>query len=239
MGSGQEVLLQGFNWECTGEPQCFAPRPEDICLLLRQLPLAGQTQPSWYALLAAKAEVIAAIGITAVWLPPPSVSVSIEVGGFLKTGVQLATKPSHRQPSRPQGYMPRELEVLDAAYGSKTDLQSCITVMHARGLKVLADIVINHRCATYQARLAQQRIYGCCTPGADTSTMYRTQKGAGMSSEGGLTGPPQKYAAGMRNLVARVPPGRAKISQRPPTWTTPTLVLQRCQLAADSLDAPH
>ena len=61
--SGVQVLqkfdlpvMQGFNWECAHRPQ-----------------------PPWYAILAGRAVEMRSAGITAVWLPPPSVSVSTEV----------------------------------------------------------------------------------------------------------------------------------------------------------------
>lgn len=50
-----QVLLQGFNWECC------------------------DYEPSWYQALAGKAYHIKASGFNAVWLPPPSVSVSKQV----------------------------------------------------------------------------------------------------------------------------------------------------------------
>lgn len=111
MGNGSEVLLQGFNWECSKAS-------------------AGNSRErggaSWYRVMESKAAAIAEASITAVWLPPPSDSVSIE------------------------GYMPRELDCLDSAYGSEAELRSCISALHAVGVKVIADIVINHRCAHEQ-----------------------------------------------------------------------------------------
>ncbi|KAK9822846.1 hypothetical protein WJX81_002820 [Elliptochloris bilobata] len=103
MGGGHEVLLQGFNWECAQRPQ-----------------------PPWYAVLAGRAEEMAAAGITAVWLPPPSASVTAE------------------------GYLPRDYECLNSAYGSEADLRTCIAALHQHGVKALADIVLNHRCAGKQ-----------------------------------------------------------------------------------------
>ncbi|CAL8471337.1 g10879 [Coccomyxa elongata] len=102
MGS-REVLLQGFNWECS-----------------------QRASPAWYAVLAGRAVEMRAAGITAVWLPPPSVSVSAE------------------------GYLPREYECLNSKYGTEAELRACIKALHAHGVKAMADIVLNHRCAGKQ-----------------------------------------------------------------------------------------
>lgn len=77
--------------------------------------------------LKSKAGQIAAAGYTSLWLPPPSDSVS------------------------QQGYLPRDLYNLNSQYGSEGDLRDCISVLHENDLKVIADIVINHRCAHNQA----------------------------------------------------------------------------------------
>lgn len=69
------------------------------------------------------------VGISAIWLPPPSESVS------------------------PQGYLPTDLYNLNSKYGTEAELRECITTLHEAGLKVIADIVINHRCAATQVRL--------------------------------------------------------------------------------------
>ena len=70
--------------------------------------------------------VIAEAGFTAVWLPPPSDAVSA------------------------QGYLPRDYYNLNSKYGTEAELRELISVMHENGVKAIADIVINHRCAHTQ-----------------------------------------------------------------------------------------
>ncbi len=80
----------------------------------------------WYKTLSSQIRDIAKAGFTTVWLPPPSESVS------------------------PQGYLPGDLYKLDSAFGTEAELRQLISDMHDNGLKAVADIVINHRCASFQ-----------------------------------------------------------------------------------------
>lgn len=121
-GSGYEILFQGFNWE--------------------------SHKHNWYKTLTGQVKDLAKAGFTAVWLPPPSDSVS------------------------PQGYLPRDLYKLDTAYGTEQELRDLISAMHDVGLKAIADIVVNHRCAHFQGpdgkwnkfggRLAWDASVVCC-----------------------------------------------------------------------------
>ncbi|KAL0052418.1 hypothetical protein WJX82_001760 [Trebouxia sp. C0006] len=109
-GSGHEILLQGFNWE--------------------------SWKQGWYHKLMDQADEFADLGITCIWLPPPTDSVS------------------------PQGYMPGDLYNLNSKYGSQEDLKRCVAKLQSKGLKVLCDIVINHRCAQKQDKNGIWNVFG-------------------------------------------------------------------------------
>ena len=75
----------------------------------------------WWSVITSKAGDIAASGFSLVWLPPSSDAASNE------------------------GYIPRRLYVQDSKYGTAAQLGNAISSLHGGGVKVLADIVINHR----------------------------------------------------------------------------------------------
>ncbi|XP_028804602.1 alpha-amylase 3, chloroplastic-like [Neltuma alba] len=110
-GTGYEILCQGFNWE-------------------------SHKSGRWYVELKQKAEELASLGFTVIWLPPPTESVS------------------------PEGYMPKDLYNLNSRYGSIDELKDLVKRFHEVGISVLGDAVLNHRCAQYQNQNGVWNIFG-------------------------------------------------------------------------------
>lgn len=93
------ILFQGFNW-------------------------ASSENARWYNSLKNTIPDLANVGITHVWLPPPSHSAA------------------------DQGYLPGRLYDLNASkYGNQEELKSLIAALREKGIKAIADIVLNHRSA--------------------------------------------------------------------------------------------
>jgi hypothetical protein len=78
----------------------------------------------WYEVIKSNSSTLQTAGFDAIWLPPPSKS----TGGM--------------------GYIPTVWYDLNNAHGSQVQLASLIADLHAKNIKVIADIVINHRGGT-------------------------------------------------------------------------------------------
>jgi len=111
--AGHEVLLQGFNWDSHN----------------------AHSGRSLYRRLSERVAEIAALGCSAVWLPPCSQSLA------------------------PQGYMPQRLYCLDSAYGSEQELRALLAELAEARLLALADVVLNHRCAVRRGREGRWNVF--------------------------------------------------------------------------------
>lgn len=86
----------------------------------------GVSGNTWYQHMFDRLDEFAESGYTSIWLPPPTDSVS------------------------EQGYLPTDLYNLNSRYGSEEELITLLRKMREKNIKSVADIVINHRCASYQ-----------------------------------------------------------------------------------------
>lgn len=79
-----------------------------------------KTSP-WWGEVGSRAREISGAGIDLVWLPPSSDSLS------------------------PEGYLPRKLDAQDSSYGTAAQLSAAVKALHSARIRVIADIVVNHR----------------------------------------------------------------------------------------------
>lgn len=101
---------------------------------------AGGNKGNWYKNLENKAADMKALGVDFLWLPPVSRSVS------------------------DQGYLPGDYYDLGTAenktfYGDVDSLKSALKALNENGISPVADIVINHRCASHQDKNGIWNIY--------------------------------------------------------------------------------
>jgi len=122
----------------------------------------------WRRLADAAPSIAAATGATHAWLPPPSASVA------------------------PEGYLPGQLFDCNSAYGTAEELRACCAALRAAGIRPVADVVINHRCADKQDERGRWNLYedtgadgrppGSVGAGASADD---AQAAAGSASDGG------------------------------------------------------
>ncbi|MGD9642224.1 MAG: alpha-amylase C-terminal beta-sheet domain-containing protein [Elusimicrobiales bacterium] len=99
----------------------FAAPAGDATVMMQGFHWTSWKKSPWWGEIKYRAGELSAAGIDLVWLPPPSDSLA------------------------PEGYMPRRLEVLDSAYGTEAQLSAAVKALHGAGIRVIADIVVNHR----------------------------------------------------------------------------------------------
>jgi alpha-amylase len=59
-----------------------------------------------------------------------------------------------------QGYLPTLLYDINSAYGTEEELKGLVEKLHTKNMRVMADIVINHRCADQQDDEGHWVVYG-------------------------------------------------------------------------------
>lgn len=125
---------EGISQEDEYEPplsQDEAPRPpqidwEDIVLVQAFGWDSCRNDGHWYSIVEKHIPILKSLQATHVWLPPPSASVSKE------------------------GYLPTQYYNLSSPYGNIKSLKSLNAQLLKQGIRPVADIVINHRCADAQ-----------------------------------------------------------------------------------------
>lgn len=108
-----------------------APRPppidwEDVILIQGFGWDSCKNDGHWYSIVEKNIPILKSLQATHIWLPPPSASVSKE------------------------GYLPTQYYNLSSRYGNIKSLKSLNTKLLKNGMRPVADIVINHRCADAQ-----------------------------------------------------------------------------------------
>ncbi|OGR73453.1 MAG: alpha-amylase [Elusimicrobia bacterium GWD2_63_28] len=93
----------------------------DTTVMIQGFHWTSWQKAPWWGEVKGRARELSGAGIDLVWLPPPSDSLA------------------------PEGYMPRKLELLDSSYGTAAQLSAAVRALHGAGLRVIADVVVNHR----------------------------------------------------------------------------------------------
>ncbi|MCO5610370.1 hypothetical protein L7F22_064606 [Adiantum nelumboides] len=119
---------------------------------------------SWWRYLESLIPHLAEVGFTALWLPPPSSSLA------------------------PQGYLPKDLYCLDSDYGTESELRNVLQVINAKGLRAMADIVINHRVGNRQGAGGYYNRYDGSSMPWDENAVTADSGGHGNPSTGEVFG---------------------------------------------------
>ncbi len=114
-GNGKDIILQAFHWNL---------------VKTKGTGTMDWKHESWYKVLTNMADEIADIGFTIVYLPPPWIDDS-----------HWENEGKH---GGGEGYFWRDFD-LNSRYGSKQELTALIAKLHSLGIKVIVDLVTNHR----------------------------------------------------------------------------------------------
>lgn len=115
----------------------FAIKAQNTDVMIQGFNWESSKTANWYDIVKSKAGDLQASKIDMIWMPPPSDAASIE------------------------GYLPRKLYDMTSSYGDQAQLQSCISALHNADVKVIADIVINHRVGVTDWADFQDPAWGC------------------------------------------------------------------------------
>ncbi len=99
----------------------YASQSADSTVMIQGFHWTSWKTAPWWGEVGKRAGELSRAGIDLIWLPPSSDSLS------------------------PEGYMPRRLELLESGYGTAAQLNAAVKALHAAGIRVIADIVVNHR----------------------------------------------------------------------------------------------
>ncbi len=98
----------------------------------------GQTVGTWhggdFAGIVSRLDYLAALGVDAIWITPPVEQIRGWVGGGAGDFQHF---PFH-------GYWASDFTRLDPNYGTEDDLRTLVAQAHARGIRILFDVVLNH-----------------------------------------------------------------------------------------------
>lgn len=117
-GNGRDIILQAFHWNLV---KTTGDGTIDGC---------GK---SWFRILTGLADRISKAGFTVVYLPPLWRDDSLWWSGGRHGGGE--------------GYFWHDFD-LNSRYGTREELKELISALHLKGLKVIADLVTNHRDGT-------------------------------------------------------------------------------------------
>jgi glucan 1,4-alpha-maltotetraohydrolase len=121
-GNGQDIILQAFHWN----------------LVKTQGTGTIDGRPdSWYSILFQMVEKIAAFGYTVVYLPP--------------SWRDDSSWDNNGKHGGGEGYFWHDFD-LNSRYGTKAELTGLVSKFHALGIKVIVDLVTNHRDHSHMER---------------------------------------------------------------------------------------